>query len=434
MARSVIPLTDAKCVAAKPQDKEYTLQDGNGLYLRIRETGAKTWVYRYQSKKSRRREKILLGSYPALTLAKAREKRYEYERMIAEGFDPKEQIEILRVQANNTLTLEMVARGWLDSYAIRKSLDDDTKHKRLRKFENHLFPKFTNTRIDQITLRTLKDALNAIYEHSPDNAQRIRADLIHIFGYAVQHAYLETNIARDLEDMDLSAKRNHRATFKSLDRVPELIRRIKEDTGHPLTKLCLLVALHTFLRSSEIRFARWDEIDFERKQWTVPPVRDLIAGIKHSNRGAKMKESHLVPLSPQAIEVLKKVHQYSGNCAFVFPSPNNHQNFISENTPNDALRRMGYDTNKDICIHGFRAIARSALGEMSLFSRDALEKQMSHQERNDTVGAYTHIAEYLEEREKIMNVWSNWLEEIETNVYIKPYEYANRIKNKNLGL
>ncbi len=227
--------------------------------------------------------------------------------------------------------------------------------------------------------------------------------------------------------MDLSAKKNHRATLRNLSEIPLLIRRIKADSGNPLTRFCLLLGLHTFVRSSEIRFARWSEIDFENKQWVIPATRSVVEGVKHSDRGAKMKTEHLVPLSSQAMEILKQVHQYSGNCDFVFPSPKNKKSFISENTPNDALRRMGYK-KEEISFHGFRALARSALGEMSLFSKDALEKQMSHQERDDTVGAYTHIAEYMEERIDIMGVWSDWLSAIERDEYITPHNYGKSVR------
>nr|WP_312825099.1 integrase arm-type DNA-binding domain-containing protein [Acinetobacter oleivorans] len=431
MAKQVRPLTDTRCASLKPKDQEYLESDGSGLCLRVRSTGAKSWIFRYTSRVNGKREKITLGAYPALSLAKAREKRYELLTMLAEGLDPKEQLSILLAKKNNTNTLENVMRAWLDSYAARKPLSEDTKNKQLRKFENHLFPKFKSKTIEQITLRDLKDALNVIYDHSPDNAQRIRASLIQVFSYAVQHSYLPTNIARDLEDMDLSARKNHRATFRSLDQIPQLIRRIKADSGNPLTKLCLLLGLHTFLRSSEMRFARWREIDLEMKVWKIPPSRQLIEGVKHSDRGAKMKVEHLIPLSEQSIEILKQIYQYSGSCDFVFPSPNNKRNFISENTPNDALRRMGY-SKEEISFHGFRALARSALGEMSIFSRDALEKQMSHQERNETVGAYTHIAEYLEERERIMQVWSDWLSAIENGDYISPHEYGRRLRLGNI--
>lgn len=426
MARTVKPLTNTVCRSTKPDTKDYPLFDGNGLILLVRKTGTKTWRYKY--KNSSGTQVITLGTYPALTLAEARAKRSEFEALLAKGVDPKENITRIKAKANNANSLENLTRDWLNAYAARKPLDENTKHKRLRKFENHLFPKFTNKAVDQIKLRDLKDALNTIYKHSPDNAQRIRADLIQVFSFAVQHGFIEINIARDLEDMDLSAKKGHRATLRSLDQIPLLIKRIKSDTGHPLTKLCLLLTLHIFIRSSEIRFARWAEIDFEKRVWTLPELREEVKGVKNSTRGAKMKAPHIIPLSNRAIELLKQVKVYSGNCDFVFPSQNK-KSFISENTPNQALRRMGY-AKDELSLHGFRTLARSSLGEMSLFARDALEKQMSHMERNSTVDAYTHIAEYLEERKKMMDVWSDWLERIEIKEYMKPYEYGEEIKEQ----
>lgn len=423
MAIKIKPLTDIKCSSAKPKNKEYSLHDGDGLYLLVRTSGTKSWQFKYKNKITNKVTKLSVGIYPDLSLSKAREKRAEFRKDLAEGKDPRQQKEMFRQKENNFHSLESITRHWLEAYALKKTLSEDTKHKRLRKFENHLFPKFINKAIDQIGLNELKNTLNTIYKDSPDNAQRIRADLVLIFSYALQHNFIDLNIARELVDMDLSAKKNNRATFKSLEPIPELIQRIKADTGHSITKLFLQFALHTFARSSELRFARWSEIDFDKKQWVIPATRELVNGIKHSSRGAKMKDNHIVPLSPQAITLLGYIHEYSGSCDKIFPSPNNKSNFLSENAPNDALRRMGY-SKEEISLHGFRALARSALGEMGIFQRDALEKQMSHQERNNTVGAYTHIAEYIEERRKIMNAWSNWLDVIQQKTYITPYDFA----------
>ncbi|MCH7387097.1 integrase arm-type DNA-binding domain-containing protein [Acinetobacter modestus] len=422
MAKLTTPLTPTQIDSAKPKDIDYSLFDGNGLILLVRKSGTKTWRYKY--KNSLGTQIILtLGKYPALKLQQARVLRTEFESMLAIGEDPKEQLALKRAKANNANSLESIARKWLDDYAARKPLSEESKHKRLRKFENHLFPKFINKAIDQIGLNELRAALNTIYINSHDHAQRIRADLISIFSYAVQHNFIGFNIARELEHMDLSAKKNHRATFKNLESIPEMIRKIKADSGSSLTKLFLQFALHTFARSSELRFARWSEIDFGKKQWVIPATREFVEGSKHSSRGAKMRDNHIVPLSPQAITLLEQIHEYSGSCDKIFPSPNNKSNFLSENTPNDALRRMGY-SKEEISLHGFRSLARSALGEMGIFQRDALEKQMSHQERNNTVGAYTHIAEYIEERIKIMDAWSNWLDTIQQKAYITPYDYA----------
>ena len=422
MARTIKPLTASQIEKAKPKDKEYNLFDGEGLYLVIRPSGAKTWMLRFKDDFGRV-HKLKLGIFPEMTLALAREKRMGYRRAIAEG---KELDEILgkgeyAPKVHNSL--QLISRTWLEQYAKRKPLEEHTKHKRIRKLENHLFPLLGRYSIADIRPKDLRLALNQIYEKSADNAQRIRADLILIFSYAVQYGLIEVNHAREMESLDLSASKNHRPALP-LHRLPELIRRIRADSGDELTKLCMELGLHIFIRSSELRFARWDEIDFNKQQWVLPAKRNQVNGIKHSDRGAKMKEPHIVPLSDQAIALLYQVKRLGGNSELVFPSPFSSSVFLSENTFNVALRRMGYDTQKDVCFHGFRAMARSALGECGLFQRDAIEKQMSHQERNDVVGAYTHVAEYLYERKQMMLWWSQYLVDIETKGYVSPYDYS----------
>lgn len=431
MAIKVKPITDTKCASAKPRSTEYLLHDGDGLVLLVRPSGTKSWQFKYKNKITNKVTKITLGAYPELSLSKAREHRSSYRTMLAEGLDPKEQINLQKQVNDNQHTFHSITLAWLDDYAKKTNLADETKHKRLRKFENHVFPIMKDKLIEKITLKELMILLNGVYEKSADHAQRIRADLVSIYAYALQHGFIETNIARDLKDtLNLSAPKKHRATFESLDQIPDLINGIKQDTGHFLTKSCLKIVLHTFLRSSEVRYARWSEINFEKKEWRIPARRELIKGVKYSDRGAKSKREHLVPLSPQVIEILKEIHMYSGNSNHVFPSISDKNKFLSGEAPNNALRRMGFD-KAEICLHGFRALARSSLAEMGLFQRDALEKQMSHVEENDTVGAYTHIAEYLEERRQIMKVWSNWLTHIENQPYITPHEYADLLKLKS---
>ncbi|MHA3055824.1 DUF4102 domain-containing protein [Acinetobacter sp. ANC 4633] len=424
MARTIKPLTASQIEKAKPKDKEYNLFDGEGLYLVIRPSGAKTWMLRFKDDFGRV-HKLKLGIFPEMTLALAREKRMGYRRAIAEG---KELDEILgkgEYAPKIDNSLELISRTWLEQYAKRKPLEEHTKHKRIRKLENHLFPLLGRYSIADIRPKDLRLALNQIYEKSADNAQRIRADLVLIFSYAVQYGYIEVNHAREMESLDLSAPKNHRPALP-LQKLPELIRRIKADTGYVLTRLCLELSLHIFIRSSELRFARWSEIDLVKKQWVLPGKRTHLNGIKHSDRGAKMREPHIVPLSNQAVEILCQVKNLGGSSELVFPSSYNGAAFLSENTFNAALRRMGYDTQKEVCFHGFRAMARSALGECGLFQRDAIEKQMSHQERNDIVGAYTHVAEYLYERKRMMQWWSQYLIDIEGRGYVSPYEYVTR--------
>ncbi|KXZ65105.1 Prophage CP4-57 integrase [Acinetobacter venetianus] len=433
MAKIIKPLTDSECQNAKARDTAYDLLDGSNLNLRVYPSGTKTWRWKYKKAKGAKYESpITLGNYPALSLKAARQKREYYESMLADGRDPKTEITRQQAKESGAITLESIVKAWLcgDHHSQKKALNKHTQHKKLRKFENHLFPKFKKVSIESVTLRDLREALNEIYRKSPDTAQRIRNDLIKVFSFAVQYNYIETNIARDLDLMDLSHVKRHRAVFDKIDsRIPDLIHKIKQDTGQPLTKLFLLITLHIFIRSSELRYARWSEIDFDKKIWSVPKSRELIDGVRHSDRGAKLNKAYEVFLSRQTIDLLKQVYDISGNSHYVFPSTNSSGKFLSENTANNALRRMGY-TKEDLCLHGFRAIARSTLQEMGIFTYEALERQLNHTEKNANTDAYKHIAHHIDERIIMMTIWSDWLELVEKEGFVSPYEYGKRYERQ----
>ena len=155
--------------------------------------------------------------------------------------------------------------------------------------------------------------------------------------------------------------------------------------------------------------------------WTIPGQREEIAGVKFSERGAKMGSGHAVPLSSQAIDILKSIKTISSEYTLIFPGDSNPYKPMSENTVNKALRTMGYDTQADICLHGFRAMACSALTESGLWSRDAVERQMSHQERNEVRAAYVHLAQHMQERRRMMQWWSDYLE-ANSDKHVAPYD------------
>lgn len=216
-------------------------------------------------------------------------------------------------------------------------------------------------------------------------------------------------------------KVNHRPALE-LEQIPELLERIDNFKGRELTKLAIKLSLLIFIRSSELRFARWSEIDFDKKIWTIPAEREEIDGVPHSHRGSKMKTPHLVPLSDQSIEILKQIYEISGMYELVFIGDHSASKPMSENTVNKALRTMGYDTKKELCGHGFRTMACSALVESNLWSRDAVERQMSHQERNGVRAAYIHKAQHIIERTKMVQWWADYLDSIRTK-FIMPYEF-----------
>ncbi len=180
--------------------------------------------------------------------------------------------------------------------------------------------------------------------------------------------------------------------------------------GSPLTRLAVESTLLIFIRSSELRFARWFEIDFDTAMWTIPAEREAIEGEKHSQRGSKMRTPNFVPLSRHALDILKQVHKISGSRDFVFVGDHNSRKPISENTVNKALRVMGYDTKVEVCGHGFRTMACSSLIESGLWSMDAEERQISHMERNSVRASYIHKAEYLDERRLMLQWWADFLD------------------------
>ncbi len=216
--------------------------------------------------------------------------------------------------------------------------------------------------------------------------------------------------------------RQHRPAL-DLSRLPELLSRIDSYKGQPVTRLAVMLNLLVFIRSSELRYARWSEIDIDNAMWTIPAEREPLPGVKFSHRGSKMRTPHLVPLSKQAVAILAELQTWAGENSLIFTGAHDPRKPISENTVNKALRVMGYDTTQDVCGHGFRAMACSALIESGLWSRDAVERQMSHQERNGVRAAYIHKAEHLEERRLMLQWWADFLD-ANREKFISPFEYA----------
>ncbi len=221
-----------------------------------------------------------------------------------------------------------------------------------------------------------------------------------------------------------AGKRIHRPALE-LNRLPEFLQRIENYSGRLLTKLAVKLTLLVFIRSSELRFARWEEIDFINVMWTIPAERQPIEGVKFSYRGSKMRTPHLVPLSEQAMNILKQIQRLSGDHELIFIGDHNPRKPMSENTVNNALRAMGYDTKTEVCGHGFRTMACSSLIESGIWSKDAVERQMSHQERNSIRAAYIHKAEHLEERRLMVQWWADYLD-VNREKWISPFNYRKR--------
>ncbi|HGG4517396.1 TPA: tyrosine-type recombinase/integrase [Salmonella enterica subsp. enterica] len=413
-------LTDIKVRTTKPSDKPFKLTDGQGMHLLINPNGSKYWrlQYRFGGK-----QKVLaLGVYPMVSLGEARRKRDEAKKLVSDGIDPSEKKKADKIEQSEALTFEAVARDW--HTACKRKWSDSHSERVLKSLEDNLFTSIGQRKIAELKTKDLLDPVKTVAASGRlEVAARLQQRTTAIMRYAVQNGLIDYNPAQEMSGAIAVAKRTHRPALP-FDRFSELLERIESFKGRKLTKLAVKLTLLIFIRSSELRFARWSEIDFVNSMWTIPGEREPLPGVKHSHRGSKMKTPHLVPLSRQALELLKTIREISGECDLVFIGDHDFRKPMSENTVNKALRSMGYDTTVEVCGHGFRAMACSALIESGKWSRDAVERQMSHQERNSVRAAYIHKAEHLDERKLMLQWWADYLDET-TKRRIAPFDFDN---------
>ncbi|HGB9810202.1 TPA: tyrosine-type recombinase/integrase [Escherichia coli] len=415
-------LTDAKIRTLKPSDKPFKVSDSHGLYLLVEPGGSRHWYLKYRI--SGKESRIALGAYPAISLSDARQQREGIRKMLALNINPVQQ----RAAERGSRTLEKVfknvALAWHKS---NRKWSQNTADRLLASLNNHIFPVIGNLPVSELKPRHFIDLLKGIEEKGLlEVASRTRQHLSNIMRHAVHQELIDTNPAANLGGVTTPPVRRHYPALP-LEQLPELLERIGTyHQGRELTRHAVLLMLHVFIRSSELRFARWSEIDFTNRVWTIPATREPIIGVRYSGRGAKMRMPHIVPLSEQSIAILKQIKDITGNNELIFPGDHNPYKPMCENTVNKTLRVMGYDTKKDICGHGFRAMACSALMESGLWAKDAVERQMSHQERNAVRMAYIHKAEHLEARKTMMQWWSDYLEACRES-YAPPYTIG---KNK----
>lgn len=411
-------LTDIKVRTTKPSDKPFKLTDGQGMHLLINPNGSKYWrlQYRFDGK-----QKVLaLGVYPMVSLGEARRKRDEAKKLVSDGIDPSEKKKADKTEQSEALTFEAVARDW--HTACKRKWSDSHSERVLKSLEDNLFSSIGQRKIAELKTKDLLDPVKTVAASGRlEVAARLQQRTTAIMRYAVQNGLIDYNPAQEMSGAITVAKRTHRPALP-FDRFAELLERIESFKGRKLTKLAVKLTLLIFIRSSELRFARWSEIDFVNAMWTIPGEREPLPGVKHSHRGSKMKTPHLVPLSRQALELLKAIREISGECDLVFIGDHDFRKPMSENTVNKALRSMGYDTTVEVCGHGFRAMACSALIESGKWSRDAVERQMSHQERNSVRAAYIHKAEHLDERKLMLQWWADYLDET-TKRRIAPFDF-----------
>ncbi len=411
-------LTDIKVRTVKPADKPFKLTDGEGMHLLVNPNGSKYWRLQYRF--SGKQKMLALGVYPMVSLAEARKRRDAAKKLVTDGIDPSQKKKDDKIQESGSLTFEAVARDWHASCSKKWSVSHSERV--FKSLVDNLFPALGQRKISELKTRDLLAPIKVVEASGRyEVASRLQQRTTAIMRFAVQNGLLDYNPAQDMAGAVAVAKRVHRPAL-NFERIPELLDRIECFNGRKLTKLAVELTLLVFIRSSELRFARWKEIDFKNALWTIPAEREPLMGVKYSYRGSKMRSPHLVPLSRQALKVLEEIKHISGDNELVFIGDHQPDRPMSENTVNKALRSMGYDTKTEVCGHGFRAMACSALIESGLWSRDAVERQMSHQERNNVRAAYIHLAEHLHERRLMIQWWGDYLHQCRT-CYKQPFSF-----------
>ena len=386
-------LTILQIKNAKPEAKPYKLFDGNGLFLLVNNAG-KYWRFKY---KFHDKEKVLsIGVFPTVSLAEAREKAIQAKKQLANNIDPSQEkkLEKLKSKINTANNFEAVAREWLenkkDAWTKRHANYVKTR------LEADAFPKLGYRPINEIVAPELLMVIRDIENRGAlDIASRIKQTCGQIFRYAVATGRADRDISADLKGALKARKKNHYAHLTEKE-IPEFLKKLQTYDGDLQTKLGLNILLLTFVRTIELRGARWDEIDFKEALWKIPMER------------MKMRTPHIVPLSKQVITLLLQLQKINGDSEHVFPNRNNPKTFISENTFLYALYRMGYHSRTT--AHGFRATASTILNEKN-FRSDVIERQLAHGDRNKVRASYNH-AQYLPERKQMMQWWADYIDSL----------------------
>jgi integrase len=394
-------LSEARIRASRPKDRLYKVFDERGLFLLITPSGGRLWRFRYRLGGV---EKLLtLGAYPDVSLKRAREKRDDARKLVADDVDPS-----AKRQAEKTAqadTFEAIGTEWLNLQKTK--LVAETISILEARLKTYLFPYLGSRPISAIPVQELLAVLRRIEARGKnETAHRVRSLASRVWRYAVATGRAERDITTDLRGALAPVKARNFAAIVDPARVGELLRAIHGYQGHGVVAaLALKLAPLVFVRPGELRAAEWSEFDLDGAEWRIPAAK------------MKMGEQHIVPLSRQAVAILREVHPLTGRGRYVFPSLVTRDRPMSENTINAALRRLGYDGNEHTG-HGFRSMASTLLNEQG-FPPDVIELQLAHAERNKVRAAYNK-AQRLGERKAMMQAWSDYLDGLRVSTHPPP--------------
>lgn len=397
-------LNDTVVRQIKPSDKPQKLADGDGLYLLVQASGSKLWRFDYRFLD--KRKTLALGRYPDVSLKAARHALAEARSLLAEGTDPgaarKDAKRAARVAAANSF--EAVARAWWEKW--RADRTEGTASGAIRALEIHVFPRLGSMPISSIGPVDVLEVLRKIEaKGSTEMLKRVRARIGEVFIFAIANGLAASNPSEGLHKAVKTHTEQRRPALRASELREFFIRLDAVRISQPI-KLAIRLLVLTFVRPGELRCAQWHEFDLDADVWTVPAERDRSRGLT----GMKMREEHIVPLSRQAVAALRELQTHSGGRDLLFPNRNGQGRPISDGTINSALRAMGYQAH-EVTGHGFRATATGALLELG-FRPDVIDRQLAHRERKQVFAAYSHHAQFLPERKKMMQAWADYVDRL----------------------
>ncbi len=387
-----MPLTDRAVRSAKPKEKPYKLADERGLFLLVNPSGSKYWRLKFRVDG---KEKLLsFGTYPDVSLREARERRDEAKKLMAAGVDPAENRKAQKAARVEEVSnsFEVLCREWL----IQRSdtVEPAQTAKTLARMEKDVFPWLGRRPIADITAPEILSVLRRIDERGARyTAHRVRSEISRAFRYAIATGRAQRDPCPDLKGAIQPVKTEHMPAITNPKEAGELMRAIDGFRGTFVVKCALQLAPLLFVRPGELRKALWEDFDLDKGEW-----RYLVS---------KTQTDHLVPLSAQAISILRELHPLTGHLRYVFPG-RDPQKAMSEAAINAALRRMGYDTQREITGHGFRAMARTILHEELHFKPEVIEHQLAHKVP-DALGAAYNRTRFIKERREMMQKWADYL-------------------------
>jgi integrase len=386
-------LTDLDCRKAKPKESPYKIIDGGGMYMMITATGSKLWRYNYRH--DGKQKTLAIGAYPDVPLSLAREKHIAARAKVAAGIDPSEDKQAAKEagKAENANTVQAVSEKWLLLHSAKVAANTAASTRAL--LENNLFPALGTRPITSVTKKDLLPVLQAVEARGAGySAHRLLERCGQIWRLAIADEVTDKDPTATLKGLLKPFKVQHMPAITDPAKLGDLLRAMHNYTGSPVTVAALKLAPILFVRTGELRHAKWADIDLEAGEWAYV--------------ASKTKTEHIVPLPTQAVAILLELQPLTGSSDFVFHGARSKTRPMSENTINAALRYLGF-SGDEVVGHGFRATARTILDEVLCYPPHVIEQQLSHAVRDPLGRAYNRTA-HLPQRKTMLQEWADYLD------------------------